>query len=735
MEAPGPTKTTNQADTLRLELAQAQAETDRLKHAALDLRKLDDARRRPSHAWTEAAERALAELETVTEAAEKRAAGASLTVACVAATIRQAEAIIDLAEQAGALKGSPGTSSKDLLALRLEPDAEGGVPSIAAQRAFFTEGETFEIHPSMRAAKSRQPGVKVERVFGLRSKGLLLVRPSIQTYAPGETAPPLDPALRQLEDGGAVFVSGRRGRGHWVRRLTALRRLREHWQASHLPLLQLFNPESRGWGEAQLLNLGDLDADWHLLHGRTPATTTARQFVRKAIGTTDFSLLEAPAGSARQPALLELILQSVARGQRLLLVAADAAELDALLAVAAATPKWSDHVAAVRLSDPFEPTAEAAQAFDLDRQTARLAEATAPLSRGRRPRDVAATLLLETCNLVCAPLSALGAFPSARATALTRDPADFDQLIVLGADRVRFADFLVPAVHARRWILVSEAQERPAETDLTELAERVLVEATRARLVDELQAELAFKACVGKDGSADDEDADIPDAHGRRKVLLVLDAPGEEPRALAAAQAYLRQRQLQVATVASTEVAQFDPAALSPELNILICVRSSLELTDFAQRIPPEFRLIVGSLEPELLQPLARRVKLPKARGKALAPSRTKVRPLIFLDWQGRCAANLQGLYDFRRPGQEDERGQRIRALLLDLKAIHPFEKPLWEPQALLRLKEQELCSVGELLQHGVRESNNPERGESVHHAGLPRPFGWQSRYERLPNA
>ena len=56
MEAPGPTKTTHQADTLRLELAQAQAETDRLKHAALDLRKLEDARRRPTHGWSEAAE-------------------------------------------------------------------------------------------------------------------------------------------------------------------------------------------------------------------------------------------------------------------------------------------------------------------------------------------------------------------------------------------------------------------------------------------------------------------------------------------------------------------------------------------------------------------------------------------------------------------------------------------------------------------------------------------------------
>ena len=42
------------------------------------------------------------------------------------------------------------------------------------------------------------------------------------------------------------------------------------------------------------------------------------------------------------------------------------------------------------------------------------------------------------------------------------------------------------------------------DTDLDELAEQVVVEASRVRLLDELQAELAFKACVGKDGSADD---------------------------------------------------------------------------------------------------------------------------------------------------------------------------------------------------------------------------------------
>jgi hypothetical protein len=199
-----------------------------------------------------------------------------------------------------------------------------------------------------------------------------VVRKAVQAYAPGETAPPADPTERQLEEGDLVFLTGRIARGHLTRRLTALRRLREHWQASHLPLLQLFNPEPRGWGEAQMVNQGDQDADWRLLTGASPLTTTARAFVRKAIGTTDFTLLEAAAGPARRTAVLELILQAIARGQRLLVVAADATELDEMLAAGAALPGWAEQVAAVRLTDPCEPTAPAAQAFDLDRQAALL---------------------------------------------------------------------------------------------------------------------------------------------------------------------------------------------------------------------------------------------------------------------------------------------------------------------------------------------------------------------------
>jgi hypothetical protein len=728
MEAPGPTKTTLQADTLRLQLAQVEAEADRLRHASLDLRKLDDARRRPSHGWSEAADRALAELERATEAAEKRAAASLLTIAAVAATIRQTEGVLDLAEQAGALKG---VSPKDLLVLRLATEEAAGAPPLAQQRAFFAEGDTFELHASMRAAKSRQPGLRVERVFAHRSKGLLVVRPAVRTFTTEAAPAPVEPTQRQLEEGEPVFLTGKPGRGHLVRRLTALRRLREHWTAAQLPLLQLFNPEHRSWGEAQSLNLGDLDEDWCLLRADESA---ARAFVRKAIGTTDFCLLESAPGPARRRATLELILQALARGRRLLVVGADAPEVDALLAEAAATPNWAEHAATVRLTDFHEPTAETARGDDLEAQVGRLAEATAPLSRGRRPREVAAELLLGTANLVATPLAALGSHPCFRPGALGEDPQTFDLLIVLGAEQVTLPDFLVPAVHARRWILVGDPTAPAATADLAELAERVAAEATRARLLDELQAELAYKACVGKDGSADDEDADIPDAHGRRKVLLVLDPSGDEARSLATAQAYLRQRQLQTATIATPEVATFDPATLAADVNILLCGRAALELTDLAQRVPPEFRLIVAGVEPELLQPLARRVKLPKARAKAGVPARAKARPLIFLDWSARCAGHLQGLYDFRQPEQADERGRHIRALLHDLKTIHPFEKPLWEPQRLLRLKEQELSSILELLRNGVREPNDPERSESAYHAGLPRPYGLGSRSERLTN-
>ena len=78
-------------------------------------------------------------------------------------------------------------------------------------------------------------------------------------------------------------------------------------------------------------------------------------------------------------------------------------------------------------------------------------------------------------------------------------------------------------------------------------------------------------------------------------------------------------------------------------------------------------------------------------------------------------------------------RGDYARALLLDLRSIFPFEKPLWEPRDLLALQERTLPSVWAVLHHGVRTDTGTARSELVYHSGLPRGSSLSSRREVLP--
>ena len=77
-------------------------------------------------------------------------------------------------------------------------------------------------------------------------------------------------------------------------------------------------------------------------------------------------------------------------------------------------------------------------------------------------------------------------------------------------------------------------------------------------------------------------------------------------------------------------------------------------------------------------------------------------------------------------------RGEFARALLLDLRCIFPFEKPLWEPRALLTLMERTLPSVFTVLHDGVQADTGTGRSELVYHSGLPRGSSLHSRLEVL---
>jgi hypothetical protein len=686
------------------------AESARLRHASLDLRKLEDPRRRPAPARTDRAGQELGQLLAAAEREAAQLEEARVVLPCSLATIRQTEGALGAAEAAGTLPPSPSGEHPELLVLRFvspeaTTDARGDV-----QRAVFAETEAYTLHATVHAAFRGDPGLRIERVFGYGADLLLVVRPT-----PG---PDTEDLQRQVADGEPVFLSARAPRAQALRRVVALKRLLLRWEAGHLPLLNLFNPEARSWGDAQALNVGDEADEWRLL---APTETAAREFVRKAIGSPDFALLAAPDGPARRRATAELVLQGLRRRQRFLVAAADPAELTALLA---AVHAQSD---AALLAAPLRLLAEGESAEPRD-PTPTFAGRVADLQRaGATPlkRDEAERVALDSTNLVVGTFAGLARHPMLRPAQLARDAADFDQLLVLGADRLAFRDFLPFAVHAAKWTLVGAPDGAPSEPTRTELAALAADEAERAGRFAELQAELAYKACVGKDGSADDEDAELADAHGRRKVLLILETPGDEARALAVAAQHLRQRQLNVATCLAANASSDAWAAPAAEVNVIATTRACVERTDLLARLSTDFRLVVTEAPTEALAPLAARMKAPKTRGKAAKP-----RPVIALSWSLRTADNLRGIHAHR--ADDGARGEHARALLLDLRSIFPFEKPLWEPRALLELKERVLASAFETLDTGVRADTGANRSELVYHSGLPRPGSLASRKEAL---
>ncbi len=692
--------------SLRPSLAHSLAETARLKHAGLDLRKLDDSRRRPSPVCTATA---LQELTALLQAAEREAEQLTqtwVTVAGAAATIRQAEAAFDAAESSGILAPNPQGEHPGLWVLRFEHCEDADTRALILQ-SFFAEGESAFLHPTAAMAGL---GLRLERIYCVRESLLLVVRPTPLS--------PEDPATLAFTSGERVFLSTRPPRGATLRRATALRRLLQHWESLHLPLLNLFNPDAQSWGEAQALNIGEEVAAWSVL---TAAETAGRQFIRKAIGSADFALLDVPANADRLRVTTELVLQALRRNHRLLLCAPTAREVDELLRAVMQHAEGRHLAAPLCFVAPGETVAAELARFTYANQVDQL-QKVGPV---KLPRPEAMRVALTAANLVGGSVEALGAHPALATTSLTTNAIGFDHAIILSAEGLSFADFLGPAVHAAKWTLLGDSARRPSTVDLTTFARRVASAAQRAQLFTELQAELAYKACVGKDGSADDEDGELADAYGRRKVLLLVESADEETKTLAAAAHYLRQRQLTVTTLASSAATNLTWGQPGPEVNVLIATRRCAEQTDLLARVATDFRLVVTDASSDLCAPLAVRIKGPKTRGRAAKP-----RPVILLSWSRRVAESLRGIYAERQA--DDDATEHVRSLLLDLRAIFPFEKTLWEPLTLLTLKEQALTSVFSVLLQGARKQTSAGRSTLVYHSGLPTPHSLSSRMESL---
>lgn len=329
--------------------------------------------------------------------------------------------------------------------------------------------------------------------------------------------------------------------------LYALKYLQNTPHPEHFPLLQLLQPSSEvEWDTSSLQQLDpyfydylnsyygneesipvepEEETNWHLLSdSERPGTSEQREFVNKARKTPDFAVLEGPPGSGKTTAICELILQLVLEGKRVLLCASTHVAVDNVLErLMDGTREHEDIVIPVRIGDK-KNVSDAASKWQLEKfiqtEGKRLreflsghtnptkAQSVLHEALGNDEKDLIQRLVLESANLVCGTTIGILQHPTIKKNKKAKHtPApDFDVLIIDEASKTTFQEFLVPALLAKRWIVVGDPRQLSPYVDDKALATNV--EAC-------LQEPIVRNACI---------DVYIAGQQGkRRRTILIVD--------------------------------------------------------------------------------------------------------------------------------------------------------------------------------------------------------------------
>ncbi len=519
-------------------------------------------------------------------------------------------------------------------------------------------------------------------------------------------------------------------------------RIQEAPLEHHRPLMRLFESPDKVYlpfpaaaPEPEWRVLSSVDRD---------GTEQQRSFVKKALATPDFAVLEGPPGSGKTTAICELVLQCIARGQRVMLCATTNYAIDNVLERLADEEKYPEVFAlrigrAERIDEKLERFRYEARVEALEQRL----RAGKPLPADVDVAAAASKLVLDAANLVCGTTIGILAHPWLKVPAgelrqhLRLGQPLFDVLIVDEASKTTVPEFLVPAALAGRWIIVGDKRQLSPFADRAELvanlAQAQLDESgggtslTPKRIPDALQRACHFLFELGR-----------LDECGARWLVVepdsVIDAlwreattpppmpvePSSAPRPASPLRRGpqglvvrivdradgrrdgTRFRQVEVA-----DLEQGDPRALAVPAASVVLVPSHL-FQQVWRHLPPEACLVrrLDNLpkpfefrHAALRQgPIARSPR--GAHGKLSelpALEAHAVRRLSETSWAGELAWRLIRRHELRsRPGKDDHLGREIAQL-------EPATVRLG--QAIESVQQIALPSIIESLQEGVRSS------------------------------
>ncbi|MBQ5465117.1 MAG: AAA family ATPase, partial [Fibrobacter sp.] len=235
------------------------------------------------------------------------------------------------------------------------------------------------------------------------------------------------------------------------------------------------------------LNEGEYEI---LTDNNRPGNSEQRKFVCNALSTPDFSIMVGPPGSGKTTAILELIIQLVKRGKRILLVASTNVAVDNIL------EKLKEHLdltCVKRYGCEDNPNISADAKKFINGKPFMRTEAKALQNRlekvpeSKRTEyqqeflkncDVKDNQLMYEILLENAPIVAGTTFgASLEEMKLLHDRGEvdppFDYLILDEASKTTIQEFLVPACLCKRWVIVGDIQQLPPYVSDDDLAENL----------------------------------------------------------------------------------------------------------------------------------------------------------------------------------------------------------------------------------------------------------------------
>lgn len=347
--------------------------------------------------------------------------------------------------------------------IQLLPPESSETDEFLDPRAAFCEGDVSEVWTQPR--RNRETTFRVKKVDQDRYQ-LLLDR-----YPPEESTLYLPVDLRNL---------------HLQRR--ALRQLAEAPLPHHQGLLRLCeDPQHAHWPRVRPVAIPD-DGWRALTDPSRSGTFEQRTFVSKALGSEDFAFLEGPPGSGKTTAICEIIQQLVEEGQRILLCASTHVAIDNVLE---RLLECGSPIDAVRIGK-LDKVDDRVQATQLDTRIERLLSAwrSQPAMQkygAGELEEMAERTVIMAANLTCGTTMGIVNHPLFHGRdedmhiserPITSMP-HWDVLIVDEASKTLIQEFMVPALMAKRWIVVGDVRQLPP------FADRADIVANLRDLVDE----------------------------------------------------------------------------------------------------------------------------------------------------------------------------------------------------------------------------------------------------------